>query len=181
MHRQQHTLLSWNIARNSKQIHIGFGPWSVTWKVQYNFKWCQNLTKKLMKNGRRGEKHWILELAKLGDNMENSMRHYIRSMVGLQACHSGIDVLYGPHVFRYLGTNPLWRKHSLKLAIKWPFLGSILVKQVFRFLSPMRIGNTKERLQASVLASEKTRVWVLDSSVPQSLLRQLTELVLIGA
>lgn len=40
-----------------------------------------------MKNGRRDEKNHILELTKLGDNTENSMLYYIRSIVGLQACH----------------------------------------------------------------------------------------------
>lgn len=60
-----------------------------------------------MTNGKRDEKPCILELTKLEDTMENSMPHYIRSMVGLQACHSSIAVVYSSHLFRYLGTNLL--------------------------------------------------------------------------
>lgn len=120
MYCQRCALLSWNTVGNRKQIHIGFGPWNITWTVKCNLKICQSSIKKLMTNGKRDEKPCILELTKLEDTMENSMPHYIRSMVGLQACHSSIAVVYSSHLFRYLGTNLLW-KHLLESAIKCLF------------------------------------------------------------
>lgn len=90
---QQCALSSWNTLGNQKLMHIGFGPWNITWEVKYDLRICQSFIKKLMKNGRRDGKHHILELTKLGDNTENSMLYYIRSMAGLQACHQA-QLLY---------------------------------------------------------------------------------------